>query len=610
MFSAILIAIRSATIKPQQFPANADPGQPSRLPIDPSSAAPLLLALGLSTVLYAPAGDPRSAALVSASTARMLLPPAAARTLAFDSAEDMDAYYRWNASGVLAGIAFDFSSAPGTIKYTLKMPPNSLPSMSTISSDSDACRPGNSCPPLQYYTSGFLALQRAIDDSIIAYTTSGNPSSTVLLPSSGNGASRVSPLISEMAFQPLTVSANTAYFRSLSGIYTALALMPIVQFMTVAIVKEKETRVKEALTMMGIGRAEYFIGTLAANGIIMLGTSLLMAVLFVVGKVTEGSNILLIFLLFFIYCLSLMGIALIITAFFSKSKLAGTVAALSTTVVAVISVPLNIVSSPAGNWGVSILSPAALALGVSQAVAASENGGLTFANFKSGGSYTFASSLLMLAVDTVLYFVVAVYLDSVVPTEFGVRRSWLYFLNFGSRSRSAATTGSRGNDQEAGVAASIDVAGLTKTFGLTTAVDNISLTMNKNSIFAILGHNGAGKTTLIQMLVGLFSPTSGTATVLGHDIRSEMHLIRKKMGICFQQDVLWEKLTVEEHLLIFGAVRDLAQSELEHRISYLLEELDLVDQRKSCADLLSGGEKRKLCVAIAILGNPEFLVLD
>lgn len=104
--------------------------------------------------------------------------------------------------------------------------------------------------------------------------------------------------------------------------------------------------------------------------------------------------------------------------------------------------------------------------------------------------------------------------------------------------------------------AGIQIKGLTKIFGKKLAVNNLSINFYENQVTALLGHNGAGKTTTMSMITGLFSPTSGTAIVNGFDIITDMKAARCSLGLCPQHDVLYDELTVEEHLRFFCVVCD------------------------------------------------------
>ena len=127
--------------------------------------------------------------------------------------------------------------------------------------------------------------------------------------------------------------------------------------------------------------------------------------------------------------------------------------------------------------------------------------------------------------------------------------------------------------------------------------------MVEGEIFALLGHNGAGKTTTLHMLTGMTAPTSGTAYVYGKNILTEIHQVRQSIGVCPQHDVLWLPLTVEEHLTIFAKLRGIESAEIPATISALLQDVGLTEKRLTAAEELSGGQKRKLSLCSALVGN-------
>jgi ABC-type multidrug transport system ATPase subunit len=136
--------------------------------------------------------------------------------------------------------------------------------------------------------------------------------------------------------------------------------------------------------------------------------------------------------------------------------------------------------------------------------------------------------------------------------------------------------------------------------------------VQKNSLFSLLGPNGAGKSTTINMLTGVIPAHEGDAIVLGRSIRSSggMSYIRSKMGVCPQFDLLWELLTAEEHLELFGRIKGIPESSLAKEVATRLEQVRLTDSAKSVSSSFSGGMKRRLSVAISFIGDPELVFLD
>ncbi|HKJ04144.1 MAG TPA: ABC transporter ATP-binding protein [Geopsychrobacteraceae bacterium] len=156
----------------------------------------------------------------------------------------------------------------------------------------------------------------------------------------------------------------------------------------------------------------------------------------------------------------------------------------------------------------------------------------------------------------------------------------------------------------------IEVAGLTRTFGNTTAVDGIEFRVGRGELFAFLGPNGAGKTTTINMLTGLLKPDAGEVRYHGELFDSKHLSVKRLIGVVPQHNNLDRELTAAENLLIHGRLFGMSGKELQHRIDICLEFADLSTKRDIPAGKLSGGMKRKLVIARALLHQPEILFLD
>lgn len=156
----------------------------------------------------------------------------------------------------------------------------------------------------------------------------------------------------------------------------------------------------------------------------------------------------------------------------------------------------------------------------------------------------------------------------------------------------------------------IEVAGLTKRYGEVTAIDDLTLTVEAGELFGLLGPNGAGKTTLVNTLCTLVSPTSGTASVAGHDIRSEAARVREKIGVVFQEPALDEELTGEENLVFHARLYGIRGARRRERIDEVLDLVDLDDRRHEKVGGYSGGMARRLELARGLLHEPEVLFLD
>lgn len=144
------------------------------------------------------------------------------------------------------------------------------------------------------------------------------------------------------------------------------------------------------------------------------------------------------------------------------------------------------------------------------------------------------------------------------------------------------------------------------------AVSGLNVKLYKGQIFCLLGHNGAGKTTTISMLTGLFQQSEGSAELFGVDLFNDMQTVRQMMGVCPQHDILFPLMTVQEHLYFFYELKGGLQKWRHKRdsINKLMVESGIYDKRNALAGTLSGGNKRKLSVCIALVADSRFVVLD
>lgn len=156
----------------------------------------------------------------------------------------------------------------------------------------------------------------------------------------------------------------------------------------------------------------------------------------------------------------------------------------------------------------------------------------------------------------------------------------------------------------------IEVNNFTKSYGEFKAVDGISFEVKEGSIFSFLGPNGAGKSTTINTLCTILDKTSGELYIGGHDVTSQKDLVRKDIGIVFQETTLDTALTVEENLKFHCSFYKVPKNEVEERINFVLDLVDLKDWRKAPVGSLSGGMKRRVEIARSLVHYPKVLFLD
>ena len=156
----------------------------------------------------------------------------------------------------------------------------------------------------------------------------------------------------------------------------------------------------------------------------------------------------------------------------------------------------------------------------------------------------------------------------------------------------------------------IRISGLTKAYGDLMAVDGVDLSIEQGELFSLLGPNGAGKTTTIKMLCCLVKPTGGSASVLGHDIRKDPLAVKRVIAVSPQETAIAEHLDAWENLSLMARLHGLSKQETKTRSGDLLEMMALTNRAKDRVKKYSGGMKRRLSIAMALVSNPEVLFLD
>jgi len=285
--------------------------------------------------------------------------------------------------------------------------------------------------------------------------------------------------------------------------------------------------------------------------------------------------------------------------------------------------------------------------------------GYSFADiFNNTSTWPLIQLYIWTILDFFIYLLLALYLDNVLPNEHGMRRPVYYFLTpsywRGTRPRAkpqlyddyltdetldedvlAEERRVRADDLPESTA--VKIRNLNKTYpskrkhygknkctkcfmkscccclgkrASMQAVADVWYHIDSNHLFCLLGHNGAGKTTTINMLTGQIRPTHGTAEIYGYSILTHMDKIRQFMGVCPQFDVLWRDLTGREHLILFAGMKGIPRKQLKQEADDRLGEVSLTKAMNKLSSSYSGGMKRRLSVAVALVGNPKIVFLD
>ncbi|EQC35872.1 hypothetical protein SDRG_06622 [Saprolegnia diclina VS20] len=412
----------------------------------------------------------------------------------------------------------------------------------------------------------------------------------------------------------------------------AASYVNIVSGLIVALVSEKELKARELMKILGVRDMSIFASWFLTYGLLFFVLAALQTIPSSLHVFSHASPVL-IFAFFFLSGLAVVAFGFLLSAFFSKAKTGAYVGVLAFFMLFLIADALANASANA-KTAACVAAPAAMSLGLSILVQAeATSSGITWSTMDHAfGSISFQTVLLFLVLDTVLYTLLGMYVEKVLPKEYGVSEHWTFPLQWcfsrrdlrSSEAESLLADASPISDavedvsldlqQQADDGDALEIRQLRKAFPASdgdstakVAIAGMNLTLYKNQITCLLGHNGAGKTTLVSMLTGMLPPTSGDATMLrGLSLRRDMQSIRNSIGMCPQHDVLYDDLTVLEHMLFYAAIKGCAPEDVDAK----LVAVGLDEKRHAIAKALSGGMKRKLSLAIAFLGDSKIVFLD
>lgn len=410
------------------------------------------------------------------------------------------------------------------------------------------------------------------------------------------------------------------------------------------LITEKETKVRESLRMLGVSSFSIFGSWYATYGtifVVICGVFALVAGL----EIFPSSSGTLVFSFYWLWSMSFLAFAVFVHAWFNQARTGGIVGVILMFVQWVVYASQNRPESPASPLAMRammIMPNAAFCAGLDMLskYEASKVGANWHNLHLEVVNSTFGTVLIMLTVDIVFWSLLGWYLDRVLPKEYGARlpvnflcmnsywfrggearaphivwpddRDDVPARGVGENTVEPVPEALRLRSQASGVL--VRTRGLRREFptpgGVKVAVAGLDLTMYEGQVLACLGHNGAGKTTTINMLTGMVAPSAGDAEVAGLSIRTEMHKVRRIIGVCPQHDVLWFELTVLEHLLTYARLRNVAEANVRQRAQAQLREVGLTEKAHTRAGSLSGGQKRKLSLCLALIGDPRVVFLD
>ncbi|XP_074139691.1 LOW QUALITY PROTEIN: ATP-binding cassette sub-family A member 13 [Sminthopsis crassicaudata] len=426
-----------------------------------------------------------------------------------------------------------------------------------------------------------------------------------------------------------------------------LTWMVSVASMVRKLVYEREIRLEEYMKMMGVHPIVHFLAWFLENIIMIVISSCALAIILKTSGIFAHSNAFIIFLFLLDFGISIVMLSFLLSAFFSSAN----TAALCTSLVYMISFLPYIVLlvlhnqlSFAIETVLCFLSTTAFGQGVFFITfLEGQEAGIQWNNMyqyiEQEGDMTFGWVCWMILFDSMAYFICGWYFSNLIPGDFGLKKPWYFpftmsywqnlcdfnmkkqqhinsnllffnenFMNKGSLPPNRQIT------IEDRVHTGVTLVSVTKEYegDKKAAVKELTLTFYKGQITALLGPNGAGKTTIISLLTGLYPPNSGTIIINGKDMQTQLAAIRMEMGVCPQYDVLFDNLSVREHLLLFASIKAplWTKKQLYQQVDKTLQDMELTHHQHKHIRALSGGTKRKLSIGIAFIGNSNVIVLD
>uniref|UniRef100_A0A1D2A8G4 ABC transporter domain-containing protein n=1 Tax=Auxenochlorella protothecoides TaxID=3075 RepID=A0A1D2A8G4_AUXPR len=443
----------------------------------------------------------------------------------------------------------------------------------------------------------------------------------------------------------LTVSISTL-LGPLFFVWLSQLLLPT---MLLTLVYEKEKRLRTMMKMHGLGDGAYWLIQYTWFFIMNFLFSMILvgmgwAVDLPIFRLTSYSYTV---VFYFLWCNCLIGFAFLLSTLFTSSRTAVVTAFLLIFGTGLIGFLLLSRFIDNGHWWViflELIPGFALYRGFYEMGAYAfratfspgSTRGLQWSTLSDPGNGSIAV-LIIFAVEWVVFLLLAWYLEQVIPSGIGVTKHPLFFLGGRFSKRAGPQPSKAGPDAvevivepedvqaerarvENGGAdeACIQIKSLVKIFPAVggnkrlAAVKGLTMAVERGECFGLLGPNGAGKSTTVNILTGFLTATHGSVIVEGHDTRNGMRPIHSIMGVCPQDNLLWEQLTARQHLSFYGRLKGLKGEDLETAIIKSLASVNLLHGRVGEKQVLSysGGMKRRLSVAISFIGSPVVVYLD
>ncbi|XP_057217516.1 phospholipid-transporting ATPase ABCA1 isoform X1 [Triplophysa rosa] len=523
-----------------------------------------------------------------------------------------------------AGIVFllpeaSSSSLPPHVKYKIRMDIDDVTRTNKIKDK--FWDPGPAAEPfsdLRYVWGGFIYVQDLVERAVTRLHTDKEPNTGIYV------QQMPYPCFVDDVFVRV-LNRSLPLFMTLAWIYSVAMIIK-------GVVYEKEARLKETMRIMGLSSGMLWLSWFISSFLPFLFSAGLLIAALKVGDILPYSDPAVIFFFLTAFATATIMLCFLISTFFSRANLAAACGGLvyfTLYLPYVLCLAWREYLSSTHRILASFLSPVAFGFGCEYFSQYEEQGvGIQWFNLRSspmeGDGYNFTTSIVMLYVDAVIYALATWYIEAVFPGQYGIPRPWYFIFQLNYWGGVPLEVGlpippapreeidDRIEAEPTNLILGVAIRNLVKIYkkGAKLAVNHLNIKFYEGQITSFLGHNGAGKTTTMSILTGLFPPTAGTIYVKGMDIRTDMDIIRKTLGVCPQHNVLFDILTVEEHVWFYGRMKGMNTEQVKAEINTLLEDVGLQHKRHEQTKNLSGGMQRKLSVAIAFIGGSKVVVLD
>ncbi|ORC90116.1 ABC transporter [Trypanosoma theileri] len=517
-----------------------------------------------------------------------------------------------------------------------------------------------------YVTSGFLTLQNTIQLFYAQRRVNSTVATTTTTATTPSNASSVNPAevfnyvnaygptlvpMPTPAYQDNDFYSSWAYFMPLVAMLAAL--FPVAKLVS-WIVEEKSHRIRESMQIMGLRWSCMAFGWFTSAFFTDIVASIL-ATLVLRFSFFSYVNYGVLFILYFSFMQQNSALSLFLSSFFTNPRVAGAVAALTIFVCCMPHYATPNGMSLVRLYSMCFLPCVAYAEAFRQLTTYASFGySYSWANTREG-DYSVSIAIGLMWASTALFLILWMYLDQVLPSSIGRRRHPLFFIQplikrlCCCRRRkedvvsgevevnSSSETPVRGSPQQrAQLLDTSDerfpalfrnlrkvyetggfigfmytfITGLRRDGDTCVAVNDVSFALERGRVNILLGPNGSGKSTLMGMATGMIKPTSGDVFICGHNALYELGKCHQEIGFCPQNDIVWNKLTVEQHLAFYARLKNGKTWNVQERVDKVITTLQLEEKRHTYAEDLSGGQRRRLCVGVSLIGNPKVLFLD